>query len=326
MNDQAPNLPSGVEDYLWDTAAPVAPQVAAMEQPLAALAAPSTALFVPPAKPARRAWWLALAASLLLAAALFILTRSSTPPIPGGWTISSHTGPITTSPVKSQPGSLLIAMDAGAKAELTGPQARRISAGDSARFVLAASGDEISLEHGSIFLQTGSQDGALSLAFAGARATLSPHAAAQLATNERGATLTLKTGNAIIMFGKGQRVRVPAEARCELAPDGSAATPRYYDAPGILAKSLAVIDSAYAGEKSDPRDTTVALESVLKAARPRDAMTLWHVLQRVPRESRGPIVDRMQELAPAAAKSSPRDALINLDPAALDAWWNDAMP
>ena len=67
---------------------------------------------------------------------------------------------------------------------------------------------------------------------------------------------------------------VPQGAVCALRPGAGPGTPYFDDAPGALVEALSMIDGA-AG-----RMPAGALDSVLAAARPRDAFTLWHLLRR----------------------------------------------
>jgi hypothetical protein len=66
---------------------------------------------------------------------------------------------------------------------------------------------------------------------------------------------------------------------------------------------------------------SAALDAVLTRARPKDALTLWHLLTRVPAGERGLVYDRMAVLAPPP-QGATREAVIAGNAAALDAWWN----
>jgi hypothetical protein len=66
----------------------------------------------------------------------------------------------------------------------------------------------------------------------------------------------------------------------------------------------------------DPAERRRALGAVLADARPKDAMTLWHLLARVPAEDRDPVFDHLARLAPPPCvrharrdpRRQPRDA------------------
>jgi len=109
---------------------------------------------------------------------------------------------------------------------------------------------------------------------------------------------------------------VPAGASCRTVPRAGPGTPRYDDAEQPFQDSLDEVD--YGG---DATRTEPSLEYVLQHARPRDAMTLWHLVSRVDAAHRGAVVDALAARVPMP-KGVTRDAALRLDRAALDAWWN----
>jgi hypothetical protein len=64
-----------------------------------------------------------------------------------------------------------------------------------------------------------------------------------------------------------------------------------------------------------------ALNGLLAAARPRDGLTLWHLLTRVPEADRGAVFDRFRDLVRLPAGVS-RDAVVHRDARAIDQCWN----
>jgi len=105
---------------------------------------------------------------------------------------------------------------------------------------------------------------------------------------------------------------VPAGAWCPLSPKGDGVPRRDYASDAFLA-AMATFDSA-PGE-------TPALDRVLSAAEPSDAITLWHLLPRVSSDERARVAARFAELIGEPA-GVPREHVLALDPAALDAWWD----
>jgi hypothetical protein len=63
------------------------------------------------------------------------------------------------------------------------------------------------------------------------------------------------------------------------------------------------------------------LAAVLASARKRDALTLWHLLARVPRAQRLQVYLRLRQLVPQPADIT-AEATLRLDRTALDRWWN----
>jgi hypothetical protein len=63
------------------------------------------------------------------------------------------------------------------------------------------------------------------------------------------------------------------------------------------------------------------LKLLLAEARERDAMTLWHLIPRVGDEQRALVIDALAARVPMPAGVT-RDAVMRLDKAALDQWWD----
>ena len=112
----------------------------------------------------------------------------------------------------------------------------------------------------------------------------------------------------------GRESFVPADASARTDPDVGPGTPRYDDAPQDVRSALDRIDFG-------PGNREEALRVVLERARPRDAMTLWHLIARVSASDRGAVVDALAARVPIPAGVT-RDAVISLDKAALDQWWD----
>jgi len=123
--------------------------------------------------------------------------------------------------------------------------------------------------------------------------------------------LAVTTGRVTFTHG-GFESFVPAGVWCPLSPEGVGVPRRDYASAAFLA-AIAAYDSAAAGDAA-------ALPAVLATAEPSDAITLWHLLPRVSREARTRVAARMAELIGAPAEA-PRERVLALEPAALDAWW-----
>jgi hypothetical protein len=63
------------------------------------------------------------------------------------------------------------------------------------------------------------------------------------------------------------------------------------------------------------------LERVLREARQRDALTVWHLLARVDEADRGRVYDRLAALVPPPSGVT-REGILRLDQEMLDLWWN----
>jgi FecR protein len=104
---------------------------------------------------------------------------------------------------------------------------------------------------------------------------------------------------------------IPAGAACETRPGHGPGTPHFLDADADFETALARFDS---GDR-------LALPVVLAAARPRDALTLWHLLGRTQGDERAKVFDRFSELVTLPPQTT-RERIMSGDPSAMDAAWN----
>ena len=104
---------------------------------------------------------------------------------------------------------------------------------------------------------------------------------------------------------------VPAGASCRTHPGTGPGIPYFDDAPESLKQAL----ENFGNEK----DASGALDVILGAARVRDTLTLWHLLQRVDVSDRARVYDRIAALTPVPAGVS-RERALQLDPETLRLW------
>ena len=112
------------------------------------------------------------------------------------------------------------------------------------------------------------------------------------------------TAGVVEFQGRGHMARVPMGALVQTRSGVGPGIPYVEDAPEALRRALAASD----------------LRAILKAARAADAISLWHVLQRVDLGARGAVYDRLAGLVPPPDGVS-RGAALALDAAVLDAYW-----
>jgi hypothetical protein len=118
----------------------------------------------------------------------------------------------------------------------------------------------------------------------------------------------------IVEFQTGDRSsKVPIGAMAEIRPRVGPGIPFVEDAPAPLVRALIAFDFEHGGAR--------AARTVLALARPADAVSLWHLLQRVDAPLRGAVYDRLAALVPPPARMS-RAAAIALDLDALDQYWS----
>jgi hypothetical protein len=130
-----------------------------------------------------------------------------------------------------------------------------------------------------------------------------------LEVDEQGSGLLRVTRGFVGFEWEGRESMVPAGASCATRAGRGPGTPSFDTASASLRESLARLDT---GDAS-------ALGVVLGASRPRDTLTLWHLLSRVSVDDREAVYDRMARLA-APPPEATREAVLQLDRAALEAW------
>jgi len=110
---------------------------------------------------------------------------------------------------------------------------------------------------------------------------------------------------------KGRESIVPAGASCRTHSRRGPDTPVFDDASPSFHEAVAVLD-----EGDAPAST---LDVILREARARDTLTLWHLVSRVSAADRRRVVDRIGELVPLPANVS-KAQLLELAPEAMTRW------
>lgn len=105
---------------------------------------------------------------------------------------------------------------------------------------------------------------------------------------------------------------IPAGAACTTRPGHGPDTPHFLDAPGALTKAVADFDLT-----GNPQ----ALNTALSAARPRDALTLWHLLQRTQGSQRADVFDHFAALVKLPSSLTP-ESIMKGDQKSMDAAWD----
>ena len=137
-----------------------------------------------------------------------------------------------------------------------------------------------------------------------------------LYVDDRGAGLLSVVAGWVAFELGGRESFVPAGASCRTDPGRGPGTPRFDDAPVEWREALNEVDFGH-----DATAREAALRRVLDAARPRDRVTLWHLISRVNRVERARVVAALAARVPLPAGVA-EDAAMRLDKDALDAWWD----
>ncbi|HKE09871.1 MAG TPA: FecR domain-containing protein [Candidatus Acidoferrum sp.] len=110
---------------------------------------------------------------------------------------------------------------------------------------------------------------------------------------------------------------IPAGAMCSTRPEIGPGTPYFEDASPSLKDALIEFDRALPSTDAASRQ----LDIILKEARARDGLTLWHLLSRTNGPERAQVYARFSALVPPPAGVT-RDGILQLDPHMLDLYWN----
>jgi len=127
---------------------------------------------------------------------------------------------------------------------------------------------------------------------------------------ERSGSLRVTEGR-VAFTDNGQEAFIPAGVWCPLTQAGVGVPRREYASEHFL---------ALLEDYDQPACASGTLDSVLAAAEPSDAISLWHLLPRVAGGDRVKVAHRLAALISPPAEVSV-ERVLALEPAALDAWW-----
>jgi hypothetical protein len=301
------------EDYLWDRSGPPDPEIVDLERRLAALrykvpARPREVV----ARPARpRVWWAAAAAAVLGAVALSQLA----PPAPAtAWRVDSFAGQAqlggqAAAVSMSLHAGQLVSTDGSSEVTLRADEYGTISIGPDSR-LHAATNRRVTLERGVLRAFIWAPPRQFVVDTPSARAVdLGCQYTLQVDPSGDG-LLKVSLGWVAFQFDDRESF-IPAGAECVTRKRGGPGIPYYEDAPESLRHSLALLE----------RGNDSALAGVLDAARPADALTLWHLLTRAAERDRGAVFDRFAQLVTLPPEVT-RAAVLRRDSHSLDLCWN----
>jgi hypothetical protein len=139
-----------------------------------------------------------------------------------------------------------------------------------------------------------------------------------LEVNDQGSSLLRVTSGWVALELENRESIVPAGAACETRPSLGPGTPYFEDSAAGFQAALKKVDF-----DPDAPARSTALNAMLDQARPRDTLTLWHLLTRVEGEDRARVYDKMAALFPPPAGVT-REGVLALNQQMLDSW-RDAM-
>jgi len=300
------------EDYLWDRSGPPDPEIERLERTLAPLRYRYRLEPVRETRPQPRIWWATAAAAVLAAVALSQLTA---PPAPATtWQVASIQG---TARLGSRDAAVSMALRRGQVLRTGRDSQITLEAGEVGRMDIGPDSELRAATSRQVLLQRGVLHAFI---WAPPRQFVVETPSARAV--DLGCEYTLnvdESGNGLLRVAMGwvafqfadHESFIPAGAECVTRKREGPGIPFFEDAPEPLRQGVA------AWERGDP----AALGLVLAAARPRDGLTLWHLLTRVPAPGRGPVFDRFAQLVSLPPEVS-RDAVLRKDARAIDLAWN----
>jgi len=342
--------------YLWDKSGEPDPDVERLELMLGQF----RHRVPPPEFPERIGWrdrllaglgawplprFAAVAATVALAAAAWFLIRQANPTSPLGpgstrgstaWDVSRLAGtPTIGGRGISGRGRLAIGQtlrtDSGSSAILNAGAVGEIQIDPGSRLRLEESRggrQRLALDLGSIHAMIWAPPGEFVVDTPSA-AAVDLGCAYTLRVDEKGDGLLSVTFGWVAFKRDGRESFIPEGAMCATRPGFGPGTPYFADASPAFRAALEVIDfgqsAAQRAEGPTARQASGALNRLLASARPRDALTLWHLLARPDRDISPPeralVYDRLAALAPPPSGVT-RQGILSGDPRMRDLWWN----
>jgi hypothetical protein len=328
-----------ISDYLWDRSGEPDPEIQRLEALLQEFQHDQPVPFFPAIHAERRWKWiprgirfapaLAATAAIVVAVAVAILvTHQKTPTAANlaGWDVFVVSG-------KPRVGSDSFAGDTGrfsvgqiletdqaSRASLQADDVGLIEVEKNTRLrllTMAAGLKRIALDRGTIHARIWARPGEFVVDTPSAL-TVDLGCVYSLQVDDSGSGLVRTSMGWVGFTLNGRESFIPAGAACATRPKVGPGTPYFEDASAQFRTALSRFD--FEDQTSQARATDLAV--ILNESRQRDALTLWHLLSRVDPAQRTSVYNRLQKLAPHPALVS-REAVLRLDPPALDRWWNE---
>lgn len=297
------------EDYLWDKTGEPDPQVQRLESLLAPLGhQPGKIPVLPSRRRSRVAVALAVAASLLVVAgAVWMVERHTRP----AWQVAILNG---SPSIKRLAKGESLKTDAHSRARLDLEDVGEVQVEPNTLLsVLAIKPEEhrLALEHGAIHALIWAPPGRFFVNTPSAQ-TVDLGCEYTLQVDPQGVGLVRVSVGWVAFDSDGKESFIPATAACVTRPGRGPGIPYYEDA------SAALIDAVH---RFDQDGGEPSIGVILAEARPRDAISLWHLLRRVPQADRGRVYDRLAEFIEVPPDVT-RDGVLAGNAQMIDALWD----
>jgi hypothetical protein len=331
------------DDYLWDGSGEPNPEIRRLERALERFRHSRPAPGFPRIDPVIRqpGWWGKVAPSVwaprLAAASLVVVAIAcalwlSHPPgtaplVRNGWAVEVTAAPlqpksveasVTRKKVRLEVGEAL-ETDAVSKASIAVAEIGRLEVEPMTRLRLLQSSTgrkRIALDRGTIHATIWAPPGQFVVDTPSAVA-VDLGCMYTLHIDDAGSGILRTTLGWVGFQRNGHESFIPAGAACATHAQSGPGTPYFEDASDALRSALARLESS----DPNPASRKSALDIVLHEARPRDALTLWHLLPRVGSVERSAVYERLATLVPPPPGVT-REGILRLDLTMLDSWWN----
>jgi hypothetical protein len=326
-------------DYLWGKSGEPDPEILKLEQKLVVFRHRHPVPEFPEIMPARRRrfpWtWsepfpvlTTSAVALLVVAGVISLVRGRKPlPVNGpGWDVSDIAGvPRIAGNALGRNGTGVFRVgqtletDAQSSASLRSEDVGEIDVEPSTRLRLVTMGanvDRVALDRGTIHARIWALPGQFVVDTPSA-VTVDLGCAYTLHVDDSGAGLVRTSMGWVGFKLDGHESFIPAGAVCVTRPNVGPGTPYFEDATPKFRAALARwdFDDQTGQQRADD------LATVLSESRPRDTLSLWHLLSRVDSEQRDQVYNRLSAFEPPPAGAT-KQGILQLDQPMLDSWWN----
>jgi len=304
------------EEYLWDRSGPPDPEIERLERTLGPLRYRHRAEVNRETPQRPRIWWAAAAAVALAAAGLSQLAA------PGagntGWQVTNLEGAArmgdrsaaVSMPVRA---GQVLRTAGGSEISLQSDDVGKIDLGPDSE-LRAATDRKVLLQRGMLHAFIWAPPREFVVDTPGARA-VDLGCEYTLNVDDAGSgLLKVSLGWVAFQFGDHESF-IPAGAECVTQKRTGPGIPYYADSADGFRKALGGF------ERGDGATPDLTLGRILAAARPRDGLTLWHLLTRVPERERGVVFVRFAQLVTLPPEVS-RAGVLRKDAHALDLCWN----
>jgi hypothetical protein len=293
-----------MSDYLWDKSGEADPEIERLEKLLAPMGHKGGPMRADLRPQVPRVRWIAVAAAVVIVAGAVWTYRNYAR---GSWNVAGVEGR-----TELRTGEW---MEPRSKALLSRADIGDVDVEPNSRIGVVSARDgnhRLTLQRGAIRATIWSKPGWFSVETPSA-VTVDLGCVYRLEVDESGAGRVHVIGGWVAFVWQNRESLVPGGAACQTRPGMGPGVPYYIDASDALRSAVEKMDVE--GIRGEP------LNIVLREARERDKLTLWHLLARADRADRPAIYDRLASLVPPPPGVT-REGALGGDEKMMTIWWN----